>query len=51
MVMMEVGVVVVGDGESDGGRLGKTNSMNFMEFNIFKDFPPNLLIFPPNLDH
>ena len=28
----------------------KTNSMNSVEFNFLNDFPPNLLIFPPNLD-
>ena len=31
-------------------RLGKKNSMNPPEFNFFLDFPPNLKIFPPNLD-
>ena len=30
--------------------LEKTNSMNSVEFNFLKDFPPNVKIFPPNLD-
>ena len=30
--------------------LEKTNSMNSVEFNCFKDFPPILLIFPQNFD-
>ena len=33
-----------------GAELEKANSINSAEFNIFLDFTPNLLIFPPNLN-
>ena len=33
-----------------GPDMKKKNSMNSVEFNYLKDFPPNLLIFPPNFD-